>query len=102
MLGSRQKAVVERALREGLTNALRHARPRQVEVALRLAPDGVLHLAVRNDGAVGDPAHWPEGRGLRGMRQRLQAWGGEVRTAATAQGQAELAVRLPLEAQEIA
>lgn len=101
-LGSRQKAVVERALREGLTNALRHARPREVEVALRLAPGGVLHLAVRNDGTVGDPARWPEGRGLRGMRQRLQAWGGEVRTAATAQGQAELAVRLPLEAQEIA
>lgn len=101
-LGSRQKAVVERALREGLTNALRHARPQQVEVALRLAPDGILHLVVRNDGAVGNPARWQEGRGLRGMRQRLQAWGGEVHISATTQGQAELAVRLPLNAEEIA
>jgi len=101
-LASRQKAVIERALREGLTNALRHARPQCVEVAIHLAPGGVLHLAVRNDGAAGNPAHWQEGLGLRGMHQRLQAWGGGLRTTATAQGRTELAAHMPLHARDAA
>ncbi len=99
-LASRQKAVIERALREGLTNALRHARPRRVEIAIRLQPGGPLRLSVRNDGAVGDPARWQEGRGLRGMRQRLQQWGARLHIAATAQGEAELTMDMPLDAQE--
>lgn len=95
-LGSRQKAVIERALREGLTNALRHARPQRVEVSICLLPSGALQLVVRNDGAVGEPGRWGHGRGLRGMHQRLQQWGGWLQMNRTAQGMAELIVHLPL------
>lgn len=94
-LASRQKAVIERVLREYLTNALRHARPERVEVVIAVE-GGVLTLTVRNDGEVGDPAVWQEGRGLRGMRQRLSPWDAELRIAALADGRAELTVRTPL------
>ncbi|WP_028605729.1 sensor histidine kinase [Ottowia thiooxydans] len=94
-LPSRQKAVIERALREGLTNALRHARPNHIEIAIALISNE-LSLTLRNDGAVGEPSRWVEGRGLQGMRHRLQAYGGELHTGTSVQGQAELMVRMPL------
>lgn len=99
-LASRQKAVIERALREGLTNALRHARPLRVEVSITIR-SGKLRLVLHNDGEIGHPTRWIEGRGLQGMRHRLEVWGGEICTAATAQGWAELVVHMPLhQAQE--
>lgn len=101
-LGSRQKAAIERALRECLTNALRHARPQCVEIVFRLQPGGLLQFAVRNDGAVGDPASWQDGRGLRGMRQRLQPWGGRLQITATEHGHAELTLEIPLDVQKMA
>ncbi|MBH1963311.1 MAG: hypothetical protein I8H77_03185 [Comamonadaceae bacterium] len=94
-LASRQKAVMERALREGLTNALRHARPTHVEIAIALRSDE-LRLALRNDGAIGDPTSWAKGRGLQGMRHRLQTYGGSLHTGISARGGAELIVQMPL------
>lgn len=95
LLGSRQRATLERVLREGLTNALRHAQPSRVQIEIRL-DENLLYLAVRNDGRVGIPQQWAEGRGLHGMRGRLQEWGGWLRADLTARGWAELAVQMPL------
>lgn len=97
LLVSRQKATLERVLREGLTNALRHGQPRRVQIEIRLDAN-LLHLAVRNDGSIGSPRQWSEGRGLRGMRGRLQEWGGSLSVDVTPQGWAELAVQMPLKA----
>jgi len=94
-LASRQKSVIERALRESLTNALKHAQPRQVEIEVALEDD-MLALSVRNDGAAGDPAGWTEGRGLRGMRHRLEEYGAELHTRALPGGWVEVSLRLPL------
>ncbi|WP_431777892.1 hypothetical protein [Ottowia caeni] len=94
-LAARQKVVLERALREGLTNALRHARPMQVKIAFTLR-SAALQLVIQNDGAVGTPSQWVEGRGLQGMRQRLQTWGGTLRTGLTEQGFAEQVVEIPM------
>ena len=65
----------------------------QIEIRL---DENLLYLAVRNDGRVGIPQQWAEGRGLRGMRGRLQEWGGWLRADLTARGWAELAVQMPL------
>lgn len=94
-LGSRQRSVIERALREGLTNALKHSQPSTVEVCV-LLEQGCLVLALRNDGAPTVPAQWAEGRGLRGMRQRLQEYGAQMTTRTLADGRTEVLLRLPL------
>lgn len=98
-LVSRQKAVIERALREGLTNALRHAHPKQVKITISLNSGG-LRIVLQNDGSVGDPNSWVEGRGLQGMRQRLQTWAGTLHTNLPAPGWAELIIEMPLETHE--
>jgi len=94
-LASRQKSVIERALRESLTNALKHAQPRRIEIDVELDGD-VLALSVRNDGTAPDPAQWAEGRGLRGMRHRLDEYGAVLHAAALPGGWTELSLRLPL------
>ncbi|MEU6641411.1 sensor histidine kinase [Saccharomonospora sp. NPDC046836] len=69
-------AAAYRILQESLTNVVRHAdQARSVEVRFTRA-DGGLQLAVRDDGS-GGAAPKP-GNGLRGMRERAEALGGEV------------------------
>jgi two-component system sensor histidine kinase DesK len=58
------------ALREGLTNVVRHARA--TTCAVRLSPDGV---EITDDG-IGSAA--PPGNGLSGLRERVLAAGGSV------------------------
>lgn len=71
------RTALGRVLREALSNAIRHARPDQVTVDLRLQ-EGVLSLRLRHGGEIGDPAQWRHGRGLLSMRSRLQRLGGKL------------------------
>ena len=101
VLPARQRLLIERALREGLTNALKHAAPREVTVAFELAA-GTMALVLTDDGRSGDPARWAEGRGLRGMRQRLRDIGGRLDLDLDGQGRTRLRVELPLQPPELA
>jgi signal transduction histidine kinase len=94
-LDPRQRSVIERLLREGLTNALKHAEPRQVAVRIEQAGDEV-GIQIVDDGVAVDPGRWVEGRGLRGMRQRLAAWGGSLSLQPGTAGGASLRIRLNL------
>lgn len=94
VLPARQRLLVERALREGLTNALKHAAPRQVAVDFDLGAR-TIGLALTDDGRSGDPARWVEGRGLRGMRQRLRDIGGRLELGLDARGRTCVRVELP-------
>jgi two-component system sensor histidine kinase DesK len=63
------------ALREAVTNVVRHADARQCWVSLQLASDDRAVLEVRDDGRGG----WdPEGSGLSGMRERLRQVAGTL------------------------
>lgn len=65
-----------RILQEALTNALKHARPRAVEVDVSVQHDGQrFALVVRDDGTGFEPDVAAAGRGLAGMRRRAQAIG---------------------------
>jgi two-component system, NarL family, sensor histidine kinase UhpB len=69
---------IYRCVQEGLTNAIRHAQGKKVEVGLgeRIAEAASrLELTVRDDGCGFDPGT-PLGLGLQGMRERVQALGG--------------------------
>ena len=62
------------ALREAITNVIRHARATRCDVSLTQDGDGV-HLVVQDNGVGGERA---DGAGLSGMRQRLAGVGGTV------------------------
>ena len=67
------------ALREAVTNIVRHARATRCTVALRSA-DGRVRLEVADDGVGGGS----DGNGLAGMRERIAVLGGEVVRRTTA------------------
>jgi len=83
-LPARMKATLERALREGLSNALRHGGPTRIAVEVRAA-GGRLDIAMADDGVRGagrsaPPVSGPAGvgLGLSGMRRRLGEYQGGV------------------------
>ncbi|WP_156996572.1 sensor histidine kinase [Knoellia aerolata] len=85
-----------RLVQEGLTNALRHARELQrADVSIAYG-DGVVELAVRDDGTA---AAAPDGvgNGLRGMRERVAVYGGSLVTRPRTNGGFELVATLPVD-----
>jgi signal transduction histidine kinase len=102
LLSKEAELALFRALQEALSNVLRHAGARTVEVGISVSPTGVL-LAVRDDGR-GPPPLAPERleeaghMGLAGMRERIKALGGSLRfgRAAGSGGGASLEVLVPV------
>ncbi len=91
-LSPAQETVVAMVVREAVTNVVRHAQARNCE--LRLAPqNGACVLQIQDDGR---GASQPEGTGLRGMRERIEALGGTLERETTAG--TKLTIRFPLPA----
>ena len=99
-LSARHKALFERALRESVTNALKHARPGWIRVRIEQV-NAALLLTVGNDGVQTVPQSWTEGRGLRGMRQRLHEVGSELQVSALPGGWVELSLRMPMHEESV-
>ena len=81
---------VFRVAQEALTNTLKHAaRPTSAHMALRCRA-GEVELVITNragpDGAAAVAPLEGPGRGLRGMRERANAYGGELDAGPTADG----------------
>jgi signal transduction histidine kinase len=90
-----------RALQEALSNVLRHAQARSVDIGISVSREGVL-LEVRDDGRGPNGARPEElerggHMGLAGMRERIGALGGTVRFGGQPGAGALLEVRLPAE-----
>jgi two-component system sensor histidine kinase DesK len=75
----RQEAVLALALRETVTNVVRHARASVCRVALG-ADDGDLVMTIEDNG-IGGPLR--EGNGFTGMRERVTGAGGTLDIEAT-------------------
>ncbi|MDG4821470.1 histidine kinase [Asanoa sp. WMMD1127] len=82
-----------RIVQEALTNAVRHAGPVPVTVHIAVA-DRSLRIDVANP-VTRSGAPDPSGRGLAGMRERVDVLGGRM-TVGTADGRFTVAVRLPI------
>lgn len=87
--------VVVRVTQEALANAARHSGAESVQVVLEGGPDG-LRLVVRDDGAGFDAAVSPPGRGLTGMRERIEAVGGSMLVESSPGAGCVVEVRVPL------
>lgn len=89
-----------RVVQEALTNVARHAQATHVQVRLALSPRK-LHLEVRDDGLGFDPGArapatgTPGGRGLVGMRERVELLGGMIRVDSRPGGGTTVVVDLP-------
>ncbi|MBL9038314.1 MAG: sensor histidine kinase [Archangium sp.] len=85
-----------RVLQEALSNAAKHARASQVEVALHFSPERV-ELSVRDDGPGFDlDAPLTGHYGLRHMRERALKVGGEVRIRAAIGAGAAITFTIPV------
>ncbi len=96
--GDSLKLAAYRIVQEAVTNALTHAGAQKIVISLH-GSEQWLDLAVEDDGA-GLAEGWAQKRGhhgVRGMRERAQALGGEVELAAREGGGTRVAARLPLE-----
>jgi two-component system sensor histidine kinase DesK len=66
------------AIREAVTNVVRHAGAASCRITLEQQPDGAVRLEVRDDGRGGRGGLAPEGTGLVSMRERIEGLGGEL------------------------
>ncbi|HEY6465836.1 MAG TPA: sensor histidine kinase [Candidatus Acidoferrales bacterium] len=92
-LSSSQVNVLCLAVREAVTNIVRHAQATACHVALS-EKEGTICFTVEDNG-VGGQIH--EGNGLHGMRERVQSVAGAVGLTSSANGGTRLELTLPLE-----
>src|SRR5262249_14721323 len=83
------------AIREGVTNVVRHSRARSCTIRLTRHADRAM-VEIVNDGSGSDTAGGEGGWGLTGLIERATAEGGEVDARSTAGGGFRLAVDVPL------
>lgn len=82
------------AVREGISNVLRHAGARRVTVAVAVGDDEVV-LDVRDDGR-GPVADGTPGSGLAGLRERVAALDGQLSVGPAPDRGFRMTVRIPL------
>lgn len=98
-LGKRLDTVLASALREGVTNMLRHGDVRTCSITAVEDEDGAVRLEVVNDGVRVPEGQTPEqagaaglGLGLESISQRVATVGGTVATGITPDGRFHLVV----------
>ncbi|WP_372518108.1 GAF domain-containing sensor histidine kinase [Solirubrobacter ginsenosidimutans] len=79
------ETTVYRVIQEALNNAIRHAKPTRVRIAVQ-ETSGVIHICVSDDGQGFDPATPDAGFGLTGMRERISLLRGDLQLASSATG----------------
>ncbi len=93
------RIAVYRVVQESLMNVVKHAKARSIGIDVRSNGHG-LEVTVRDDGIGIDEERIevPQSHGLLGMRQRIEAFGGELRIRSRGPGRGtELAFALPWE-----
>ncbi|WP_337877761.1 sensor histidine kinase [Caldimonas sp.] len=96
-LDRERSLAVFRLVQEALTNVQKHARASRVDLVLETRGDRLL-LRLRDDGVGLDPAQTRKlkSHGLRGMKHRVDAFGGRFEIGPAAGGGTVLTVEIPL------
>src|SRR5262249_9987723 len=83
---------------EALTNALKHASAHRAWVDIRYA-DAEVNVRVRDDGVGASEPNGTSGRGLVGMRERVELFGGKLEVGPSAAGGYVVAAHFPVSAE---
>ena len=95
-LSGDEERIVYRLAQEALTNVAKHAGASRVELSARQVA-GAIQIEVRDDGSGFDPELTTGGRGLVGMRERLQLLGGTVAVESRPGEGTAITARVPLQ-----
>lgn len=88
--------IVYRLVQEALTNVVKHAHASHVVVEAEEA-EGAIRIAVHDDGDGFDTTSSTAGRGLRGMRERIELLGGEIEVTSNPGDGTEITACVPLQ-----
>ncbi len=77
-LSPTEETVLSLAVREAVTNVIRHARATRCDLRLTAAPAGDHTLTLADNGTAFGATPTREGNGLRGMRERVASLGGAL------------------------
>ncbi len=82
LLGSEQAHELSMIVREALSNAVLHGRPREIEVRAQ-AESATMRLRIADDGTGFVPQEQPQHFGITGMRERAARLGGRLEVRST-------------------
>ncbi|MCU7726146.1 sensor histidine kinase [Actinoplanes sp. KI2] len=88
------RLAVYRIVQEALTNVIRHARAGRCTVTIEAGPEAVT-VEIRDDGTAATAGPGETGYGLRGMRERVIAYGGSLRAGPATAGGFAVDARVP-------
>ncbi|HET7417089.1 MAG TPA: GAF domain-containing protein [Solirubrobacterales bacterium] len=88
--------VVYRLVQEALTNVVKHAGASRVDLTAEEG-ENEIRIAVVDDGDGFDPGAATAGRGLMGMRERIELLGGSIEVSSQPGEGTEVAARVPLQ-----
>jgi signal transduction histidine kinase len=94
ILPDRYRTCVYRAVQEALTNCVRHAKARSVNVSVKREGDE-LQVSVTDDGVGFDSTRRGAGLGLRGIEERVKELHGVITIVNVEGGGTQLAICLP-------
>jgi signal transduction histidine kinase len=93
--GRDEERLVYRLVQEALTNVVKHASASHVNLTAKES-GGEIRISISDDGAGFNPGVASSGRGLTGMRERIELLGGEIEVASEPGKGTEIAARVPL------
>ncbi|HEU4462506.1 MAG TPA: GAF domain-containing sensor histidine kinase [Solirubrobacterales bacterium] len=94
--GGDEERIVYRLVQEALTNAVKHAQARRVEVTVEGGGDEI-RIGIRDDGRGFDLSQATGGRGLIGMRERIELFGGTIEVSSEPGEGTKISATVPLQ-----
>ena len=95
-LSTYQLLDLSQILRELVSNALKHAHPRYIEVQMVMLDQQQLNFTLVHDGQIATPEHWHEGTGMHSIRTRLHRLKGNISILLTMQPELQLCINIVL------
>jgi signal transduction histidine kinase len=93
--GGEEDRIVYRLVQEALTNVVKHAHASHVDLSAEES-EGAIRIVVRDDGDGFDTTS-TAGRGLRGMRERIELFGGKIDVISTPGNGTKISACVPLQ-----
>jgi signal transduction histidine kinase len=91
-----EERIVYRLVQESLNNVLKHAGASRVAFAARQEA-GEIQISIADDGAGFDPGASTAGRGLTGMKERIELLGGQIEIDSSPGDGTRISARVPVQ-----